>query len=249
MKIVSVHIHILWLKKGVFTPLWEELLKFSHLPTYPFADSESQPISLALQQQCWHPKFYLLSVIIWNNRYSCRKTYSRQTQWTKCLWRKRKIAQLPSNALAMLNLKHNPCIFSTMAHPNWVYQAWRASPHLRGPAGSWGSLALPRAQDSRSAPWVHQLLPHWCHSRASLQFTQLCPSQPWAHPSSAHLWAHDSSPTPGRFPYPGLGLSWCPPAALLWVRGGMGPTGLQPLGPPWGSSATTDTLATVALYM
>lgn len=50
--------HIL-LKKGIFTPLWEELFKFSHLQIYSFADSGSQAVSLGSRAARLTPKFLL----------------------------------------------------------------------------------------------------------------------------------------------------------------------------------------------
>lgn len=73
-----------------------------------------------------------------------------------------------------------------------------------------------RAQDSRSAPWLHQLLPQWSHSRASLQLPQ-----PWAQPSSAHPWAQDPSPTPGDAHIQGWGCAGvpsCPALGWGWDR-------------------------------
>lgn len=175
--------YILVKKKGVFTPLLEEFLKFSHLPTYPFADFGSQPISLALEHQGWHPKFYLLSVIKWNSRYSYRKTHSRQTQWTKHPLRKTARTHKPSYALAMLNWKHNLCIFSTRLE---------------------GSPTPCQSQGPRTPGQPLGCISS-CHSRAGLQFAQL----PWASQARPPRGSM-TCPQPQGGATPRLGLSWCP---------------------------------------
>lgn len=114
----------------------------------------------------------------------------------------------------MLNLKPNPCIFSSTAHPR--------------PEGHPHTLPEPRAQDARSAPCVHQLLPHWCPSRAGLQLPQPCPRQPWpdqAQPTrgpmtrpQAQGGAHTQGwgcPGAPQLPCSGLGVGCTLPAASL----------------------------------
>lgn len=233
----------LFVKKGIFTPLWGELFTFSHLQTYSIAYSGSQPISLALEQQGWHRNFFLLSAITWTARYSYRKSHSRHTPWTKCPLRKRVRTHRPSNPFKMFKLKYDPCIFQYHDTQYLGRPGLKGTPRPHHPCQTPGLPPLCPQPGSPCQPLPQQ------SSKASLQIPTalLClgtgPTKPIPPTCSHPLPILSPSSASGRCSM-GLGLPRCPqlPCFLLhWAN---------PTGSPchYGHHDEVST-ATSALYM
>lgn len=208
----------LLVKKGIFTPLWGELFTFSHLQTYSFAYSGSQPISLALEQQGWHWNVFSLSAVTWTIRYSYRKSHSRHTPRTKCPLRKRVRTHQPSNPFKTLKLKYDPCIFQYHGTQYLGGPGLKGIPTPHHPARRQGS---PRSAHS-SRRHVSPLGPSartTNAARAVSSSPQPCPTWPQAPPSRAHPQTHiPAHPQPIpilREVLNGAEAAPVPPAALL----------------------------------